>query len=1249
MLDESAGEQALGLFVEHLPAAVAVLDPAFRYVLVSRRWAEDFGLAGEDLAGAAHFDFFEDPEDAWQDLCRRCLDEAAPQCREMWLARRDGPRFWVRWELHPWYRRAGEVAGLMAVAHDRTERRRLDAERIRQANDLAIFTERLKQLHRLSTSTYGGLEDLLDDYLRTGREIFGMEVGLISRVEGERCVFQVASPEAVPGFEASRSYPLTEMYCQTVVEQRRTVSYADAGALEALQNHPAHVTLKVQAYLGTPVLAHGALYGVLLFVSRRPRTPFDAQDHETLELMAESIGRFIELDQVENAGRQARQDLVTESEFLQAVLDNIQEGIVACDERGILTLFNRATRRFHGLPERPLPPEQWAEHYSLYNADGTPMETAQVPLFRALQGEQVRDVEMQIMPREGRPRTIVASGQPLLDAEGRRLGAVVAMHDISDRKRTEEALRLEKALVQLLQEVAVAAHEASTVEQALQFAVDTVCAYTGWPVGHVYLPVGEAEAVELVSTDIWHLDDPERFATFREVTEATRFTPGLGLPGRVLDSGKPAWIIDVLQDASFSRAQTARDIKVRAGFAFPVLAGRSVAAVLEFFAAEAVEPDEALLEVMEHIGAQLGLVVERMQAARRLLENERKLERAQEIAHLGYWEWNVQSGLLYWSDELYRIYGLEPGEGVSYEKYVSLLHPEDRARVEGIVAEALRTHASFDFYHRIIRPDGQERILHGEGEVVSAADGAVLRMFGTGHDVTGARRAEEILRESEERYRLLAENASDMIVRASPEGVFSYVSPACRTLLGFAPEELVGHSGYDFIHPDDFAHIQQVHEDALEASDVVTAQYRLRMKNGDYVWVETTGRSILDPDTGQVAEIISVTRDISARRAAEERLRLLEASVSASLDGITISDVKEPDNPLVYVSPGFERMTGYPVEEVLGRNCRFLQRDDREQSAIAQMRQAIKAGRQCRVVLRNYRKDGSLFWNELTLYPLHDRAGSLTHYVGIQRDISERKQAEQELARINAQLEQRNRELQDFAYVASHDLQEPLRKIRAFADLMREDYDDAVDENGRYYLERMQDAAARMSRLITDLLAYSRVTTKARPFDRVDLNEVAADVLSDLEVQISEVDGRVEVGPLPAIDADPTQMRQLLQNFIANALKFHRPGVRPVVALQASLEDDADGEEARAVCRLVIRDNGIGFDEKYLDRIFTPFQRLHSRSTYAGTGMGLAICRRIAERHQGRITARSRPGEGTTFIVTLPVHQPNHQAEDEPA
>ena len=261
-------------------------------------------------------------------------------------------------------------------------------------------------------------------------------------------------------------------------------------------------------------------------------------------------------------------------------------------------------------------------------------------------------------------------------------------------------------------------------------------------------------------------------------------------------------------------------------------------------------------------------------------------------------------------------------------------------------------------------------------------------------------------------------------------------------------------------------------------------------------------------------------------------------------------------------------------------------------------------------------------------------------------DITDRKRIEEKLKVYAAKLERSNRELQDFAQVASHDLQEPLRKIMAFGDRLKSKVGDSLDEDCRDYLQRMLNAAARMQSLINDLMSFSRIETMGQPFVPTDLGLIASQVIADLETSVEKAGGRVEIEELPTIDADPMQMRQLLQNLIGNSLKYFRAGVPPVVRVYGQ-KLDAPGPEstdesalARQLCQILVADNGIGFDEKYLDRIFTVFQRLHKKGEYEGTGVGLAICRKIVNRHGGTITARSSPGRGTTFVVTMPVRQP---------
>jgi light-regulated signal transduction histidine kinase (bacteriophytochrome) len=264
-----------------------------------------------------------------------------------------------------------------------------------------------------------------------------------------------------------------------------------------------------------------------------------------------------------------------------------------------------------------------------------------------------------------------------------------------------------------------------------------------------------------------------------------------------------------------------------------------------------------------------------------------------------------------------------------------------------------------------------------------------------------------------------------------------------------------------------------------------------------------------------------------------------------------------------------------------------------------------------------------------------------------------RKQAAEDLRRAHDQLEQRveertaelarsNSELEQFAYIASHDLQEPLRKIVAFGDRLVTKHGAALPEEGHDYLARMQNAAQRMQNLINDLLAYSRVTTRAQAFVPVELDQVVQEVQSDLEVAIERSGGTIQAVDLPTLDADPLQMRQLFQNLISNALKFQRADAPPVVEITAELftretSGPWDMYPAIPMCRLKFKDNGIGFEPRHGERIFDIFQRLHTRDEYEGTGIGLALCRKIVERHGGSITATGEAGVGATFTVILPV------------
>jgi len=372
--------------------------------------------------------------------------------------------------------------------------------------------------------------------------------------------------------------------------------------------------------------------------------------------------------------------------------------------------------------------------------------------------------------------------------------------------------------------------------------------------------------------------------------------------------------------------------------------------------------------------------------------------------------------------------------------------------------------------------------------------------------------------------------------------------------------------------------------------------------------------------------------------------RRYEHILNSAGEGICGLDL---DGKATFVNPAVEKLTGWSIEEIIGKTeGEIFVRSTEGVIAVEGRTQGEQAF---------YRKDGSSYVVEFVKTPINEN-GRVVGSVLVFKDISERKLVEETLAQKAAELARSNAELEQFAFVASHDLQEPLRKIQAFGDRLKTKCDTHLPTDARDYLERMQSAASRMRNLIDDLLAFSRAIRSTEPFAPVDLNVVAKEVVGDLEVRIEKGNGRVELGELPTIEADPMQMRQLLLNLVGNALKFQPAGGSPLVKINARMltsqplvegnparsqpgEADAALPLAGQYCELSIEDNGIGFDEKYTEKIFAVFQRLHGRNEYEGSGVGLAVCRRIVDRHAGKIVARSQPGHGSTFIISLPAKQ----------
>ncbi len=368
--------------------------------------------------------------------------------------------------------------------------------------------------------------------------------------------------------------------------------------------------------------------------------------------------------------------------------------------------------------------------------------------------------------------------------------------------------------------------------------------------------------------------------------------------------------------------------------------------------------------------------------------------------------------------------------------------------------------------------------------------------------------------------------------------------------------------------------------------------------------------------------------DITERKHAEEELQRSEARyrtlVQATDDAIF---AKDADGRYITVNTEHARRLSMKSEDVVGKTPLQVFPEDVGEKIRADDLQTMQSGKAVETENTVETPDGVRVFL-VRKVPIKTDDGNITGLLGISRDITERKQAEEELARQARELTRSNRELENFAYVASHDLQEPLRMVSSYVQLLERRYKDKFDDAAGEFIGFAVDGATRMQTLINDLLAYSRVGTMGKAFEETDCNAVLVDVESNLETAISESDATIQYAGLPKVMADPVQLIQLFQNLVGNSIKY-RGDSPPEVSLAA--EQDGDG------WLFSVRDNGVGFDPQYAKRIFGIFQRLHGRGEYPGTGIGLAICQKIVERHRGRIWAESKPDEGSTFFFTLPI------------
>ncbi len=749
-------------------------------------------------------------------------------------------------------------------------------------------------------------------------------------------------------------------------------------------------------------------------------------------------------------------------------------------------------------------------------------------------------------------------------------------------------------------------------------------------------------------------------------------------------------------------------------------------------------------------------ITERKRAEEALRRSEAELKEAQRVAQVGSWTWDIGSGVVTWSDELYRIAGRDPGQDLPrVENFSALYTPESWNRVQQAVEDTLQSGRPFDLEAERVRADGAKCWVQMRCTPVRDGAGRIIALRGTTQDITERKRTEEALRQSEERFsKAFRVSPAAMSISTLREGRYVDINESCTKILGFERDELTGKLAPDLIweRPQDrIAFVERVKRDKF----VREMEAKLRTKSGN---IRDTLLSAELIQIGGDECLLIITDDVTERKRTEETVRRLSLQKQLILDsageGIYGLNLQ---GRVMFINSAAARMLGWQPSELIGRiqherihhsradgtpypakecpiyssfwdgevHCLdtevFWRKDGTNFPVeytstpifedgvvvgavvtfrdITERRQSEEALRNSEARFRQVFSDAPLpmwLWDMETRRFLEVNEAATTRYgysrdeflamqvtdllppeeaermradyrqrkegrylvetrhriknggfidvhltsdcmelagrqvrLVVAQDISERKRAEEALQQRTMELERSNADLEQFAYVASHDLQEPLRMVASFTQLLADRYGSNLDDEAREFISFAVEGANRMQALIEGLLSFARVKTRAKELRPIDSGAALQRSLRSLRVALQESGAEVSSEPLPIVLADEPQIEQLFQNLIGNALKFRSQSTPPHVRVSAQ----PNGTE----CTFAVRDNGIGIDPRFNERIFAIFQRLHSRSEYPGTGIGLAICKKIVERHGGRIWVESEVGQGATFYFTLPI------------
>ena len=605
-------------------------------------------------------------------------------------------------------------------------------------------------------------------------------------------------------------------------------------------------------------------------------------------------------------------------------------------------------------------------------------------------------------------------------------------------------------------------------------------------------------------------------------------------------------------------------------------------------------------------------------------------------------EWNIHTNEVYWSESTRKPFGyIDEHRITNRVQWLALIHPDDLRNVDAFVHHNIMNKAltNWETEYRLKRFDGSYANAKAYAYAIRDAEGNILKTVGVVRDLS-RRKAEE------GRLRLLESvitNTTDVVLITEGEikdddGLkIIFVNEAFTALTGYTQEEVMGKTSRILQGPNSDWNEKKRLKESLkrkEPCEITTINYK---KNREEYWVNIQINPVFNKE-GILTNWVAIERNVTKQKEEEKRLKLLETVMNNMGESVVMTEADPIDLPgprIIYANPAFYKLTGYTPQEVLGNTPRVLQGPLSNRKSLNELKQALMLGLPHKLSTVNYKKNHEPIWINASINPVFNEKGSLVNWVGVQRNVTEEKKAELKMATLHEdlikqanKLEESNKELEHFAYIASHDLQEPLRMVASFLGLLEKKYDGVLDEKGKQYLNFAIDGAKRMRQMVMDLLEYSRVGRIEASVEKIDLNTLVRDIVKyHNEKQDKDKRPIINVGNLPVVMGLRTPFMQVFQNLISNGIKYKQKDVASIVNINVTDEDD--------YWHFTVQDNGMGIKEEYYDKIFIIFQRLHTTEKIKGTGLGLAITKKIIESLGGKIWVESVVGEGSTFNFTI--------------